>query len=321
MNCQRVQESFSLYLYGELDFQAEEMLEEHLTQCPACAAVLEQEREWHASARNLTAETPMALLARCRRDLSRSLRFMDPPRPPSRWTRMLEALDISPSHWATQLAAASLLVGLGFAAARLLDRQPIGSLWSSFNSASNSASVMGSGGDTRLRGVQSVADPNKVALVFEDVRTHTVTLTRDDPETVRILGEAATSQLSEDPALRADVLDSLRGLDDPAAVKAVMNVASRDPNPGLRLKALDVLDPDALRDQDTLLVLVRMLRSDQNAGVRMKVASLLTQVQKLPSDPSVAGALQEIRAREPRTCDLMHCQQMLRDINASVETY
>ena len=77
MNCQSVQESFSLYLYGELDFQTEEMLEQHLAQCPACAAVLEREREWHAAARDITAETPMALLARCRRDLSRSLRFMD----------------------------------------------------------------------------------------------------------------------------------------------------------------------------------------------------------------------------------------------------
>jgi hypothetical protein len=321
MNCQSAQENFSLYLYGELDFQTEDLLEEHLAQCPVCAALLEREREWHASASNLAAETPaevsMDLVARCRRDLSRSLRFMDPPRRPSRWTLLLEALDISPSHWATQIAAASLLVGLGFAAARILDRQPLGSLLS----LSNQASVLGSGADTRLRAVQSVTDPSKLALVFEDVHTRTVTVHRDDPETVRILGEAATSQLSEDPALRADVLDSLRGLGDPAAVKAVLIVAARDPNPGLRLKALDVLDPDALRNQETLLTLVRMLRSDQNAGVRMKVASLLTQVQKLPSDPSVAGTLQEIREREPRTCDLMHCQQMLRDINASVETY
>jgi len=325
MNCQNVQESFSLYLYGELDFQAEEMLEQHLAQCPACAAILEREREWHAAARDITAETPMALLARCRRDLSRSLRFMDPPRPPSRWARLLEALDISPSHWATQLAAVSLFVGLGFAAARIVDRQPFGSLLSLLNSgsnsASNAASILSSGANTRLSGVQSVADPSKIALVIEEISTRTVTVARDDPETVRILGDTATSQLSEDPALRADVLDSLRGLGNPVAIQAVLTVASRDPNPGLRLKALDVLDSNELRDPDTLMTLVRMLRSDQNPGVRMKVASLLIQVQKLPSDPSVAGALQEIREREPRTCDLMHCQQMLRDINASVETY
>lgn len=321
MSCQSVQESFSLYLYGELDFQAEELLEQHLAQCPACAALLERDREWHAAARDITAETPMALLARCRRDLSRSLRFMDPPRRPNRWARLLEALDISPSHWATQLAAASLLVGLGFAAARFLDRQPPGSLLSFSNSASNVASVWGSGANTRLSGVQSVADPSKIALVIEEVRTRTFTVRRDDPETVRILGDTATSQLSEDPALRADVLDSLRGVGNPVAVQAVLTVAARDPNPGLRLKALDVLDSSELRDPDTLMALVRMLRSDQNPGVRMKVASLLIQVQKLPSDPSVAGALQEIREREPRTCDLMHCQQMLRDINASVETY
>jgi hypothetical protein len=317
MNCQCIQEKFSLYLYGELDFQTEEMLEEHLTQCPACAAVLHREREWHASARDLTAEAPMDLLARCRRDLSRSLRFMDPPSRPSRWARLLEALDISPSHWATQLAAASLLVGLGFGVARFLDRQPLGSLFS----LSNEASILGSGADTRLHGVQSVADPSKVELVFEVVHTRTVTVPRDDPETIRILGETATSQLSEDPALRADVLDSLRGLSDPAALKAELIVASRDPNPGLRLKALDVLDRDALHDPSAVLVLVRMLRSDQNPGVRMKVAGLLSQVQKWPSDPSVAGALQEIREREPSTCSIMHCQQMLRDINASVETY
>jgi hypothetical protein len=197
----------------------------------------------------------------------------------------------------------------------LLDRQPIGSIFS----LSNTASVLGS--DTRLRGVQPVTDPSKVALVIDEVRTHTITVSRDDPDTIRMLGDTATSQLTEDPALRADVLDCLRGLGNPVAVQAVLTVAAKDPNPGLRLKALDVLDPDSLHDQDTLLVLVRMLRSDQNAGVRMKVASLLTQVQKLPSDPSVAGALQEIREREPRTCNLMHCQQMLRDINASVETY
>jgi hypothetical protein len=319
MNCQSVQESFSLYLYGELDFQGEELIEEHLAQCGECAALLEHERAWHAASRNLSVDAPMELLGQCRRELSRSLRFQgDPPPQPSRWARLLAALDISPSHWATQIAVASLLAGLGFGAARLLDRRPLSSLFSQ----ANEASLVGSGAETRLRNIEPVAaDPNQIELVFDEIRTRSVTVSRNDPETIRVLSGVATSQLSEDPALRADVLDVLQGVRDPSAVKAVLAVASRDPNPGLRLRALEVLGPDALRNADTQLVLVRMLHSEQNPGVRVRVTSLLSQVQKLPSDPSVAGILQELMEKEPSACAVMQCPQRLRDINASVETY
>jgi len=315
MNCQEARENFSLYLYGELDFAAEEIIEEHLAQCPACAEALERERQWHAAAGNLSVDAPMELLSQCRRDLSRSLRYMNDPARPSRWTRFLEALDISPGHWAAQLAAASLLIGLGFGASRLLNRSPIAELLP----GSDAASVAGM--TARLRSVEPTADPAKLTFVYDEVRTRTVTVSRDDPETVRVLSAAATSQLSSDPAFVADVMDSLSGLESSTAVSAILNVASSNPSPGLRWKAVDALGPYALRDPGTQLAVLHIVRTDPNLSVRLKAASLLSQVQTLAPDPSLAGALQDLNEHEPGTCSLMHCQQKLREIKASLGTY
>jgi anti-sigma factor RsiW len=40
MNCQQVQTNLSLYLYGELEFAAEEELEKHLEGCSFCQLAL-----------------------------------------------------------------------------------------------------------------------------------------------------------------------------------------------------------------------------------------------------------------------------------------
>ena len=47
MTCTQVQQNLSLYLYGELDFAAEEAVETHIGGCAFCQLALAREKEWH----------------------------------------------------------------------------------------------------------------------------------------------------------------------------------------------------------------------------------------------------------------------------------
>ena len=69
MNCEAARAELPLYLYGELSFDQEEAVEQHLEQCASCRLECERERCLHA-ALDMTAEQPApAMLAECRRNL------------------------------------------------------------------------------------------------------------------------------------------------------------------------------------------------------------------------------------------------------------
>ena len=73
MKCEEIRNDFSLYLYGELGFDAEENVDSHVASCPACAAALTRERSLHAALDGVQPDLPLGLLASCRRDLMASV--------------------------------------------------------------------------------------------------------------------------------------------------------------------------------------------------------------------------------------------------------
>ncbi len=74
MNCADVQQKLSLYLYGELDFAGEELVESHLAECAFCQLAFAREKTWHTAASSEQRDVPLDLLSQCRQDLRRVIR-------------------------------------------------------------------------------------------------------------------------------------------------------------------------------------------------------------------------------------------------------
>ncbi len=130
MSCQQIQNSLSLYLYGELDFAAEEVLEQHLSQCAFCQQALAREKAWHTSINTGRRDFSLDLLAECRRDLKGLMAAERTHRQASipRWRRWRQGFSFSFSDWSARAALASFLVLLGFGAGRWMERSGISSM-------------------------------------------------------------------------------------------------------------------------------------------------------------------------------------------------
>ena len=124
MTCEEVRENLSLYLYGELDFGVEEIIEQHLHICGACANALDQERTWHTAVLAEQVEVPLDLLSKCRREFRDTIEVAREASVPA-WIRWVDSLGLRPSSWSMRLATASLLICLGFGVSRLLERAEI----------------------------------------------------------------------------------------------------------------------------------------------------------------------------------------------------
>jgi anti-sigma factor RsiW len=272
VNCQQAQSSLSLYLYGELDFAAEENLETHLAECAACQLSLAREKQWHTFTNGQVQEPPFDLLAECRQQLRPAIaRENVPPAANVRsWWRWGNPFEISATRWSSQIALASLLVALGFASARLLDH---GS-WRPFT-----VNQMGllNPANAFVRDVQA-DDKGVVRIVLE--QESAITGQIDDPN-VRSLLLSASRQ--SDVGVRFYSLQILNRQagdlrnDDPRnddLRQVFFDSVRNDPNPAVRLEAVEGLrrfsaDPGALE------VLKFVLEHDDDPGVRSQAINVL----------------------------------------------
>ncbi len=317
MNCETVQENLSLYLYGELNFHDEEQFDSHIAECAFCSAALDRERTWHAAALSKSSDVPMDLLSRCRRDLSRTLDALQPPKP-SRWEQFLETLDIRPSHWSTQLAVASLLLCVGFYSARLLGRQSEAT--GGGFSSSNDMSLLSPGPSNPVRFIRQAegGDPDRIEIGVDEVRPHRLLFRRDDPALER--WAIATVAEADDPSLRLDSIELLSSRPC-AAGKSALLAALRDANTAVRHRALSALEPCA-PDQAVQDTVVQVLATDQCPRLRMEAIEFLAP----PTGPvtvrrQFAGVLQGVVERESDGHVRLRCERVLQDIKASPVTY
>ena len=108
----------------------------------------------------------------------------------------------------------------------------------------------------------------------------------------------------KDHAGRADVRNAL--------VDRLLN----DPNPGVRLKAIEGLK--ALGgDPQVRQTLARVLQNDANPGVRIEAIDLLT----AHRDPSLVGLLQGVMRKEDNQYVRLKMRGVLEDMRASVGTF
>jgi len=301
MNCDSVNKALSLFIYGELSFEEEEAIHQHLDGCENCRRALERERSLHSSLDQAALEPPAGLLAECRRDLRDSL-AREAVRRGNWLVRFWEWTGRPVSPMLLKPAGLLALVVLGFFAGRLL--QP------------GSAPVPAQAAPlaSQIRYLQ----PNSsggVRIVLDETRERVVSGSLEDAATRGLLLDAARS--SKDAGLRLDSVEIL-GQDkaSPDIRQVLVHAVRNDPNPVVRLKAIDALKSYG-NQPEVRQALSQALLHDDNLGVRTQAVDMLRRHQDL----ALAGLLQEVMGQESNDYIRQQCQKMLEDMNASLGTF
>ncbi len=298
MNCDAVVKQLPLMLYGELSFDEEETVQQHLDACHACQTELTKTQALHRHFDAAESDLPPDALTDARRQLRLRVSSM----------AEAEALRSRRFDW-RQLAAwwkpvaATALVAVGFLGGRVLPADASGVTFRASEPAA-----------TRVRFVQP-DQSGRVQIVLEEVRQRVLEGGLNDSE-IRTLLVAATRE-ANDPGVRVETVDLLKGQSGSSAEvrRALLSALQNDPNPGVRLKALEALR--GTTDGETRRVLGQVLLTDDNPGVRTQAIDLLTQ----SHEPEMVGVLQELVTREDNSYVRLKCQKALREMNASVETF
>jgi len=307
MKCENVQAELPFLLYGELSFDEEEQIEQHLAGCSRCRQELENIRGLHSALDQTAEPLPAPLLMDCRRELRLRIREEAvEQRGRSWWQRLVGAglpRFVSPA-WIRPLGAVAMLA-IGFLGARLT-LPPAARIEPTFDTVPISG--------TRVRFVEP--DQNGlVKITVEETRERMVTGKVDDARVRRLL--LAAAQDPGDPGLRVETLDLLQQESATDEVRlALIAALQSDENSGVRMKALQGLKRYAAHPE-VRTALANVLLNDDNPGIRTQAIDLLVQHKQR----DVVGALQQLMQREDNDYIRQRTQRLLRDLNASVDSF
>jgi hypothetical protein len=308
MNCEQARNQLPLLLYGELAFDEEEALEQHIEACPSCRAEAERERVLHELADAALIEPGGFDLAHCRRRLRTAV---SQTRKVPLWSRALDWLGLRvagrPLYTAARLAGAVALLAVGFVGSRYYERSLNGGALAELRSRAEPVTA-------RVRYVEP--DPaGGVQIVVDETRQRILTGRLEDDAIQRLLLDAARDPA--DPGLRAESVDILKNrCDTPEVREALLYALEHDENAGVRLKALEGLKSFG-RDPETRRSLARVLLNDTNPGVRTQAIDLLVEQRQ----PDLAGVLQQLLRKENNSYVRERSQRTLREMNASTEIF
>jgi hypothetical protein len=316
MTCEDARKNLPLFLYGELSFDDEELVEVHIDECAACRKALAQEKAMFAALDGVELIPSAEALAESRAELGSRLALAGAPsrtEQPSFWDKIREGFTIN-FHFApgiAQVAGAAAMLVLGFFTARVAPNSFLGNF--------NKSGVMAEPATSRVRYVEPVS-PGRVQIVLDETRQRVLSGSVDDEAIQRLLMTAAKDP--SDAGLRVESVDLLKNNSQSAEIrKALVYSLQHDPNAGVRLKALDGLKTFA-EDPDTRSALTQVLLKDDNPGVRTQVIDLLVQKNSAQRHTdAMVGVLQELMEKEDNGYIRMRCQKVLQEMNASAEMY
>ncbi len=318
-SCEAIRKQLAMLLYGELSFDEEETVDQHLEGCAECRAALERERALHAAFDQAEAEPSASVLWESRQNLQR--RIAAEHAPPGQflkgagwWDQFVDVLTLRPasgSGW-LKAAGAMALLAIGFLGARLAPDAGRGV---------TEMALTGPGAE-RVRSVEPAPDGG-VQIVLDETRQRTVSGDLDD-QNIRVLLLSAAKDPS-DPGLRYETVGILNDRAQAAEVRDTLIYAlEHDENAGVRLKAMDGLRPFA-QQPEVRKALSGVLLSDGNPGMRTQAIDLLTQGVGESTGTvlgrDVIGTLQELMNRENNAYVRQRGQRVLQLVNASAETY
>jgi hypothetical protein len=303
-DCVSTREQLPLLLYGELSFDEEETVESHLDGCADCRVALERERELSAAFDQVAVEPSQSLLRACREDLAARLAMEGAPAGAARvdtetvhswWDKFIELVTMPTAMM--RPAGAIALLAIGFVGARVAP-----SVLPGFGTDGWSQASLANLGSSRVRSVEPAAD-GTVHIVLDETRQRVIDGALDNTE-VRTLLLAAT----KDPVdgLRGEIVALLTKQAQALDVRnALVYTIRNDQNAGVRLKALDGLQP-FIGEDEVRGALTDVLAADGNPAMRIRAIDLLVQGLSQPSQPQQAqfvdrrmiGVLQELMNRE-----------------------
>lgn len=263
MSCDSVTKALSLFLYGELSFEEEEAVHQHLDGCGDCRQALARERALHNALDEAALHPPADLLAVCRGDLRRNLGRESARR--RNW--LLRVWDwtgqpVSPGF--LKPAGAVALLMLGFFAGRLLQPVP---------GTAPAQTVYAEDAATRRLLFDAAGAVNDPSLRLDSVA---ILGTRTgSPEVSRML--VRTVRSDPNPVVRLKAIDGLKSYGGQAEVReALSEVLLNDDNLGVRTHAVDLLR----QHQDLALagVLQQVMGKESNEYVRMQCQKMLEEL-------------------------------------------
>lgn len=288
MNCDWVKANITLYVYDELADDSRYELEQHVARCEACSGELETTRAFRTSmsAAPQVEPTPNLLVA-SRMRLQEALETAEQHRG---W----RALD--PMAWLRQMkfspALAAVLLIVGFAGG-------IGTAWRVVPRGGSSI-VGGSGAgpaEASIAGIREITQmpgSDKVEIKYDTAVPQKVEGSLNDQRIQKLLLYAARNNYN--PGVRQNSVDLLSQRPDEARIReSLKSSLLYDPNPGVRVKALESLGPYVTEDTGVRDAVLQALEHDSNPGVRAEAIHFL---QPVRADGSVRLVLQKLAAED-----------------------
>ena len=202
------------------------------------------------------------------------------------------------------MATASFLLFIGFTAGRSFTHIPLGD----FGPLAESGLITPSA--ARVRDIQT-DDHHQVRIIVDQVREHEISGNVNDEVVRRWLLTA--SRENDDPGLRLDSVELLKGQAGGDVRDALIASVLHDTNAAVRLKALEALRPSAA---DPLIreTLTHVLETDNNPGVRSEAIEALAPLNSTTElSPEVVSTLQQvIQSQREDEYVRSRCLQLLR---------
>ncbi len=312
MTCDSVTKLIPLYYYGDLTAEEEDLVDQHLHECAACTAEMERQRVLAAALDRRRMEPPALLLEDCRADLMAAIAGGAPvvkKAAKGPWTLFLEALNLSFAGFGKmrQPVGALALIAIGFFAARFS-----GSLVPFSSTSFGSMSLAPS--DNTLSTVRSVdSEGGRVRITVDETRRREITGRLEDPDIQKFI---LSGSRGENAAVRVEAVGLLKNpAGSPQALDSLLN-ALADPNDGVRLEALRALKPLA-GDPRVSKTLSQVLLSDPNPAVKIQAIDLMV----TRRDDSTVGLLQSMLQHEENSGVRQKASKVLKDWNASIGTF
>ena len=296
MKCETALEHMVLASYSELPADLSLTLERHLKDCDSCRA-------------ETAALEKMLKALELRPAVEVSPNFLAQSR-----VRLDEALNEIPTHgfavrfrtnffrWISNVqsapALATLLIGCGFLAGNFTYRYQVAHEPKAHPMISITDPVRGQ--IANVSGIVETADPEVVQVLFNRVVPESIEGSLNDPEIRKLLlmgTQAGVMSSVRKDAVGALVHECRAGHACPAeadgkGIRAALLMAVRsDKDPGVRMKALEGLEPYVGQDRKVRDALLVALLHDPSAQVRRTAVELLEPVE---ADSSVRQVLQTV---------------------------
>jgi hypothetical protein len=284
--CERVGELLVFYVCDEVSAQERELVENHLTACAACRALLTEEQEFNDSLNSLPQPSEQLdsagiLLSQCRSELAEKLDDLKQPAlkervPAFGWLRRW--MGLHPAWSAATLVLFGLAAGVQSAQWLAGQNYPVAldepvNVRPSPRITPEALSKMAVAGVNFTPSSNSGTQNVRVQLSAEQPVVLTGSL--DDSDVRNVLTYVVENGERFDSGVRLDCLDALKARAEDAGVRtALLAAARKDLNPAVRLKALEALR-DSTSDDMVRETLLQALQHDSNPGVRVEAVNLL----------------------------------------------